>query len=339
MRNQLDGPWRLLAREMLFRLLCRHRQGSRPNILLHCMPRSGSTWILNTVAAHPGMRYVGRPFMTALRSRWRRSIPDLGQTAGAGTGHVFGNFIHFEGAAQTQFEAFARRIVMAQSHIYPTLRFRAPYFHRRTDRVIFQVHTISAMIEWFHETFHVNTAVMLRHPIPNALSIMREPWAAEGADFLAHPWFVDTHLTGAQVDLGRRVLAEGTELERQVLDWCLRMLLPLRALEGGRHDDWLLLTYEQMVLEPEKIVRIISQRLDLPDMEAMMRQVEQPSATITPGTARRMRDRDYLLSRWRDRIGAEEERHVMRIPAAFEIDAYTTGQTMPAERLLHQTDR
>ncbi|MDY7108276.1 MAG: sulfotransferase, partial [Planctomycetota bacterium] len=310
MRERLDGPWRLLAREMLFRILCRHRQGARPNILLHCMPRSGSTWVLNTVAAHPGLRYVGRPFMTALRSRWRGRIPDLGQTSGDETGHAFGHFIHFEGDELRRFEDFARRIVMARWHIYPTLRFRAPYFHRRTDRVIFQVHTICAMIEWFHERFPVNTAIILRHPIPNALSVMREPWAAEGADFLAHRWFVDTHLTGPQVDLGRRILAGGSELERQVLDWSLRMLVPIRAFERGGHEDWLLLTYEQMILEPEKTVRVISRTLDLPDVDAMMRQMKRPSATITPSTASRMNDSEYLLRRWRDRIGEDEERRV-----------------------------
>jgi hypothetical protein len=320
---------------MLFRILCRHRQGSRPNILLHCMPRSGSTWLLNIVAAHPGLRYVGRPFMTALRSRWRGRIPDLGQTAGDETGHVFGHFIHFEGEALRQFEELARRVVTGQLHIYPTLRIGAPYFHRRTDRVIFQVHTICPMIEWFHEKFPVSTAILLRHPIPNALSIMREPWAAEGADFLAHRWFVETHLTGPQVDLGRHVLREGSELERQVLDWSLRMLVPIRALESGLHEDWLLLTYEQMTLEPEKIVRVMSRSLDLPDVDAMLQQAKRPSATITPTTARRINDPEYLIRRWRDRIGREEEARVMRIPEAFGIDAYTDGHTMPADRILH----
>ena len=335
MRRGINNCWSLLAREILFRLACRHKQGDKNNILLYCMPRSGSTWILNTVAAHPGMRYVGRPFMTAHRSRWRAAIPDMAQTAKHDGHHDFWQYIHFDGEALERFEQFARRIVTARRHIYPTLHFRAPYFHRTTSRVIFQVHTIMPMIEWFDATFPVDTVILLRHPIPNALSIMARHWRDECDDFLNHEWFRDTHMTGPQIDLARRICAEGSVLERQVLDWCLRMLVPIRAYESGSHPNWLLLTYEQTVLEPEKIVQVISQRLDLPDLEAMMRQVKLPSKNVTKGTADKVADPEYLLARWRSKISQAEPRQVMEIPRAFALDAYSPDSTMPAKGLLH----
>ena len=335
MRRRINNVWSLATREFLFRLCCRHKQGGKPNILLHCMPRSGSTWILSTVAAHPGMRYIGRPFMTSLRSRWRGSIPDLTATHNDGPDHDMGHFIHFEGEALDQFERFAGKIVTAQWHLYPTLHFRAPYFHRKTDRMIFQVHTIFAMCEWFHEMFPINTALLLRHPIPNALSIMHLDWRDEGAAYLHQPWYVDKFLTGPQVDLGRKILAEGSLLERHVLDWCLRTLPPLRAIESDDHRDWLLLTYEQMTLEPEKMVRVMSRHWDLPDVDAMMRQVRLPSRTVTASTVAKISDPDYLLKRWRSKINEEEERRVMRIPAAMDIDIYETGSFMPAAKVLH----
>lgn len=334
MRRGINNAWSLLAREMAFRVLCRHRQEAKSNILLHCMPRSGSTWVLNTVAAHPGMRYVGRPFMTAHRSRWRKAIPDLAGTAAHHGAHDFWQYIHFEGEALEQFERFARRIVTAQWHIYPTLHWRAPYFHRKTDRVIFQVHTITTLIEWFDETFPVDTAILLRHPIPNALSIMAHGWRDECADFVNHQWFVDTWMTGPQVDRARQILAEGTELQRNVLDWCLRMLVPIRAWESGRHPQWLVLTYEQIVMEPEKMVHAISRQLDLPDTEAMMRQVKLPSRNVSADTADKIFDPDYLLGRWQSKLSAGEIEEAMKIVAAFDLDAYTPGSTMPADRLL-----
>ena len=115
MRRSIEGPFNLALRELLFRTTCRHRQGETPNILLYCTPRSGSTWILNTVAAHPGLRYVGRPFMTALRSRWRHAIPDPAPTTGTDATPCFGNFIHYEGDTLARFERFARKIVEAES--------------------------------------------------------------------------------------------------------------------------------------------------------------------------------------------------------------------------------
>jgi hypothetical protein len=335
MRRRINNAWSLTAREMAFRLLCRHRQGPKPNILLHCMPRSGSTWILNTVSAHPGMRYIGRPFMTALNSRWRGTIPDLADTYNDGPDHDMGHYIHFEGDTLRQFEAFARRIVTAQWHIYPTLHFRSPYFNRKTDRVILQVHTIFAMCEWFPETFPVQTALLLRHPIPNALSIIARNWRDEAAAYLHNPWFVETHLTGLQVDLGREVLRDGTPLERHVLDWSLRTLVPLRAIQSGKHDDWLLLTYEQTALESERMVRVMSQRWDLPDVDAMLRQVRLPSRTVSADTVEKVSDTDYLLRRWRSKIDEQEERRIMRIPQAMGIEVYVPGETMPAPWALH----
>lgn len=335
MRRKINNAWSLAAREFLFRLYCQHRQGQKPNILLHCMPRSGSTWILNTAAAHPGMRYIGRPFMTSLRSRWRGAIPDLTATKNDGPDHIAGHFIHFEGQDLEKFERFARRIVTAQWHIYPTLHPRASYFNRATDRVILQVHTLFAMCEWFHETFPVTTTLLLRHPIPNALSIMALNWRDEGATYLHNPWFVDTHLTGKQVDLGQKILAEGSLLERHVLDWCLRTLVPFKAIESGDHPDWLLLTYEQMTLEREEMVRLISDRWDLPDVEAMLQQARLPSRTVTRSTAAKVSDPTYLLERWRSKVGEQEEADVMGIVEAFGLGIYRAGSPFPDDRYAH----
>ena len=109
----------------------------------------------------------------------------------------------------------------------------------------------------------------------------------------------------------------------------------LRAIESDDHRDWLLLTYEQMTLEPEKMVRVMSRHWDLPDVDAMMRQVRLPSRTVTASTVAKVSDPDYLLKRWRSKINEEEERRVMRIPAAMDIDIYETGSFMPAAKVLH----
>ncbi|MCH7840011.1 MAG: hypothetical protein IID38_07225, partial [Planctomycetes bacterium] len=104
--------WKLTAYEFAFRLLCRHRQGDKPNILLFCTRRGGSTWVLNTLAAHHGVRYVGRPFMMCLYSRWRHEIPSLAEAAEYDGDYDFEIFVHYEKEAEHRFREFARRIVM-----------------------------------------------------------------------------------------------------------------------------------------------------------------------------------------------------------------------------------
>lgn len=327
--------WKLTAYEMAFRLLCRHRQGPRRNILLFCTRRGGSTWIMNSLAAHPAMRYVGRPFMVALYSRWRHELPDLAAAAQYDGDYVFECFVQFEGDAEARFRQFARRIVVGERHICPTLNFRAPYFHRVTDRVVFQMTNETALIEWFDEYFPADTFVLLRHPIPNALSIMTRKWRHECGDFLNHRRFVETHLTAEQVDLARRVVQDGSALAKHVLDWSLKMLVPVRAIESGRHSNWLVMTYEQAVLEPDRVVEIIARRLDFSDTNAMREQIQRPSRTIAADTTDRVDDPNYLITRWRRNIDHREEEQLMRIPAAFGIEVYTPGRDVAADQYLH----
>lgn len=337
MQREIEGPWKLLIREIAFRTVCTHRQGLKPNIFLYCMPRSGSTWLLNTIAAHPGCRFVGRPFMSLKKSRWRRRLPELADPAGRGGGRDCWNYIHFEGEALQRFERVARHVADGDWAIYPTIRWWAPYFHRRTDRVVFQIHSLMPMIEWCHEHLAIQTVILLRHPIPNALSNLQRGWRDEAEDFLTHDWFRRTQLDRAQRSYCDRVLAHGSPLDRHVLDWCLRWLIPMRALESGAHKDWLVLTYEQTVMEPERVVDLLSERLDLPDRDAMRSQLRRPSSTVTPDTAPRIGDASYLISRWRQKVSAQEVSRAMESARVLGLDAYREDDELPSEQLWHGT--
>lgn len=324
-----SGPWKMAAYEGAFRLFCRHRQGGRPNILLHCTRRTGSTWLMNTVCAHPGMRSEGRPFMTALFTRWRKQIPDLARAAEYSGDHRFVCMVHFEGDDERRFRKFAEGVVGGRHVIYPMLRFWEPYFQRVTDRVVYQMTTTTAMAEWFSDQFSCNNVVLVRHPITSSLSTMAAGWQVHCWDFLYHRWFVETQLTGKQFEFSRRIMSAGTPLEQHVLDWTLKMLIPLRALAAKRRPEWTVVTYEKIVLEPEAVLEELSRRLDLPDITAMRNQVKRPSRTVSKTSSEKVDDPDYILNRWRKRIDEAQERKLMGILEAFELDVYRVGENLP----------
>jgi len=328
-RPPLRTRLELAARELVFRVACRHRQGPRPNILLHCARRGGSTWLLNTLAAHPGMRYVGRPLLTIPLSRWWHRLPDLAAAAGVpDSDHPFRQVVHFEGDDERRFLALCREIFEGRLHVYPTLAFRAPYFHRVTDRIVFQMTSGPPLIEWFDRELDVMTAILFRHPIPCARSVLASSRTSrhDGQDFLLHEWFVDTHLTGAQVDLARGIIAGDDTLAQQVLDWTLKMLMPFRAAASCAHPAWAVVTYEQMVTEPIRVIEAISERLDLTDVETMREQMDRPSRTVSQTTADHVGDVNYLLGRWREDTPPERERELLAIPLAFDLDLYEPGR-------------
>jgi len=333
-RRRSPGLVHYTLREAAFHLLCRHRQGDQPNILLFCTRRGGSTWLLNTLAAHPGTRYVGRPFMTALWTRHRRRVPDLERAAGTKPPRPFRHIVRFEGEDERRFREFAGQVVRGELEVHPSLNFRGEYFHRVTNRIVFQMTSGGPLIEWFDECFPVQTLILLRHPISNALSVVDAGWDPECHEFLFNPWFLDTHLTGAQTDFARRIEREGSLLERHVLDWCFKVLVPLRAYESGRHPDWTLVTYEQMVTEPERIIRHIAARHGFRELEPMLAQIQRPSRTVARDTASHVGDRGFLVQRWRSKVDAYQESDLMRIPETFGIEAYARGANHAAPHLL-----
>lgn len=313
----------LTLREVLFRLLCSHKPGDKPNILLFCTRRSGSTWVLNTLSAHPGMRYVGKPFLQGLRSRHKAMIPDLNKAAGDTTGHNFEQFVGFSEQELTAFDAFARKLLLAEIEVYPTLNLRGEYFHRKTDRVVYQVTNAIALADRLSEQLPVQSALLLRHPISNALSIMKAGWADECNDFLMHEGFRDGVLTGEQIDLAKKVMDQGDALAKHVLDWCFKVMLPLRALERGRAKDWLVMTYEQTAQEPEQAVHRMADHFGLTDIQSMLSQVKRPSRTVTSSTVEKVADKDYLIGRWQKQVDPETRAELFKIVRAFEIDVYT----------------
>ena len=66
--------------------------------------------------------------------------------------------------------------------------------------------------------------------------------------------------------------------------------------------------------------------------------MNKPSRTVTETTAERVQDPEYLLNRWRKKIGPELEAELMSIPKAFDIDVYCVGASLPAHAYLVQAN-
>lgn len=326
---------KLALREFSFRLVCRHAQGDRPNILLYCNRRGGSTWMLNTMAAHPGCRYVGRPFLTLPMSRHRRRLPSLARQESRCDAGEITQITHIEEGEEEEFRRLANDIIAGRIEIYPTLNFRAPYFHRVTNRLVLQMTSGGPLIEWFDQNFDVMTGILLRHPISNALSILNRGWTPHAHEYLDAPRFVEAHLSGAQVDLARRILAGESELARHVLDWCLKLLVPIRAFESGRHPSWFAWSYEEAVRDPERMVRLLARRFAFTDVEAMVEQAMRPSRTVTRSTAEKLADESYVLARWREEVSGSEEKELLAIPSAFGLNVYRVGEDGPTSAYRH----
>ena len=327
--------WGLLAREILFKTFCRHRQGDKPNLLVFCTRRGGSTWLMNTIAAHPRCRYVNRPFLTATWSRHNKQIPDLAEFAGGYAEMKPEHFIAVAPKDEAQFRSFADDLIQGRIEAYPSLNFRAPYFHRVTDRMVFQMTNSTAMIDWFEAKIWADTAILYRHPISNALSIMRENWAPECQQFLKHQAYVSAYLDKDELGYAQAIATGGTLLEQHVLDWALKMKPLVAAPPPTQGRTRFELTYEECVIHPEDSIRQFAEAYGFEELEPMLEQVKRPSRTVTPDTASRVDDPQYVIGRWRQKVSDQEEQKLIDITHRLGVRIYNAGEDLAAPKYLH----
>lgn len=282
------------------------------------------------------MRYVGRPFMSLYESRWRRYLPGLDDAAGNAVAEQRRHIIGFEPPELEKFHLAANKVISAQWHIYPTLKTNAPYFQRRTNRVVFQMTSGHALINWFAAEFPVQILYLIRHPISNALSIMNAGWQPECFEFLSHQGFTNTYLTQQQLREANAIEQHGSLLQRHVLDWSLKNLVPLRALAHTSPPNWCTTSYEALTLHREQELTRIAGHLGLEHIELMMQQANRPSRTVSDATIREVNNTDYLINRWRERVSPDQEKDLLAILELFGLNTYNIGENLPTTNHYHQ---
>jgi hypothetical protein len=273
------------------------------------MPRGGSTWLMEVICSQPGFRYVSEPFSM----RNPRVSGHLGFTDWADL---------YQRSSQERVRAYLSDLASGR------VTFMNPAFTRRfyrpfTNRTVFKlIHGGEDQIAWMTGALDAEVIVLLRHPIAVTLSRQQLPRLSA---FVHSDYRL--HFDDAQLALARRILDGGTKLEQGVLSWCFQASVPLRT-EVPRVS---VLTYEQLVLEPETVVPWLAETIRATRPERMRRQIRVPSATVDQsfeGSRGAVEDanRSYLVEKWRKSVDAEEERRLMAILEAFGLDAYRAGE-------------
>ena len=131
------------------------------------------------------------------------------------------------------------------------------------------------------------------------------------------------------------IVSSGTHLERGVLSWCLQNSIPLREAS----DDWAVVTYEQLVVDPGPVIDELALKLELPapnrirdaltvpSVNVKIKSSEETQHLLYETTAERRPD---LVDKWRRKVDAEEAARAMQILDVFDMDVYTTD-VFPAD--------
>ncbi|MEM9173612.1 MAG: hypothetical protein AAGC67_00110 [Myxococcota bacterium] len=287
--------------------------------MIFTTPRSGSTWLMELVTSQPGFKHCNEPLN--LRH------PDVRRGIGLGDWPAL-----YSREADARVEAYFTDLASGRlKTLNPSPRDRTHRF--RTTRTVFKVlHGGEERIQRIADAVNGRVIVLLRHPIPVSLSreVLPRLETFLESDFAG---FFDE---GERV-YARRILSEGTTLDRGVLDWTLQNAVPLRA----REPDWLFVTYEQLVLDPRPILDRLVEHLALADPARLYNGLDVPSHTVKKSDAetsellhgnvdeeKRARE---LVGRWRRRVDAGEEARAMAVLERFGVDVYRAGRVLPTD--------
>lgn len=315
---------RWAAKHAIWKLAHRHVPSGRPDILIFTTGRSGGTWLTETLSAEPGLAFVGQPFSLGLADPFLRRRGVFPQEV------IENGGIPIRPRDEEFLRDFFEKIFRGELRVSQPWNPFDTSFHARTDRIVAKVHSVKAWIEWFGEQFP-NTRVVyhVRHPISLVLSGIRAGWNYGGRRYLADPWFLEHYLGDGRHRFAIDRIERGSPLERGLVAWSVQNFVPLSV--RARHPEWLITSYEELVVSPAEILSQMVERLELSDRTSIEKRVAQPSATVfDERTAAILRSQSeqseknrFLLGRWRNEISPDDLASCLRILESFEIDAYS----------------
>lgn len=309
----------------------RHRQGTNPPIFLFCTPRGGLTWLSEIIFAYPGMRCVSEPLN--LRSPWVKE--DLGVTSWSELWEK-----GFEQRLLPYFDSLVAGRNRRQD-LTPFRSIRKYGWRFRTERTLFKVNNGGTRcLDAILDRYGGPIILLFRHPIPTTLS--REVFP--GLEALPASHFF-TELPEEIRSLVDGVLAEGDHLKKGVLAWCFHNAPLVEKIGDPR---FLCLSYEEMVIDPNPVLKRVAAFCNLHDESRLIRNARLPSVTTRKSDPEKpkilgWKDEDKrvrrLLGRWRESVPPEKALEIQPILDMFGIDLYGSDSLVPQQPFILRSEQ
>ena len=305
-----------------------HRQGSKPNIYLFSTPRSGSTWLMELIASQPGFKFYDEPLNIRRDNVQKADCIKSWEDTMPGT------------AKEDLICRYLSKLETNKIRVMNPPPFRRN--HRLlTNRVILKIHEIEHMINLIKAHSRAKIIYLLRHPIATTVSRHVFPRLEY---YVNSNHFSSQYLTSEQLELGRDIFHSGSDFEKGILSWCYQNLIPLKFLD---QRDWIIITYEELLLNSYKACEMLFEKLDLEDLNIMKKRIGIPATNInisTRETIEIMKDssgknrKRKIVTKWKNKLTESQEQQAFDILSVFSIDAYLLGRFVANEKYLNFND-
>lgn len=306
-----------------------NKNEQRP-IFICTSARSGSTWLMQMIAAAEGLQYVDQPldirnFHTNkynLEPEWK--------------------FLYESKSREIKFKKYLQDLIDGKITLQFPHQFWLDGYDIKTNRRVFKILFGLNLISWFKQEFDPYIIYLIRHPVPTVLSRYKYDWPISYVANILQNEESKRIFPEKISRYGEKILKEGSNLEKYTLQWCVENYFPLKYYDD---KNWLKITYEELVLNTEDLVKLMIEELDLKgsDYDRMTQMVtKQAKSPMTHKKTEKFLketsiedDRSYLVKKWEDEISEKEENEIFNVIKKFDIDIYEKGKYLPSSKYLH----
>jgi hypothetical protein len=307
--------------------------------------RSGTTWVLDTLADANALRPIFEPlhpetselaqrfahaylsrdsdsselaeFFTAIANHGLRSVwtsyrirPDRLRV----TSRQFRSRAELQGIVRKWSELVGR-----------VWRFRSR--ERRKD-VLVKCIRANLMLDWIQANFEARIVLLMRHPCAVVESQLRlaEHW--DPYDLLAKYRNDGALMAGPLNAQNRALQAEFSRPQALAAVWCIENLVPVAQAAANNYQ---VIFYEELLAQPDREWQRLAHALALhhvPDMSVLQKPSQQAAATWQRGGAA---GEDYSsgYGKWRRGLTAQDLREIASTLEAFGVQFYSVGDDRP----------
>lgn len=317
------GEYLRIAGKKVVGYLCMVRPNQRP-IFIFSTRRSGSTLLLQMLHSQPGVDYIDEPL-----NLWRLH-PYLDRLPHPSHGY----FITLTPDDEEKLYDYMQDLLTGRIRFRQRGNLLDPGRTFLVQRFVVKNINATPLIDWFAEWFDAYIVYLLRHPGAVAESLVRRGWGSATAAYLEDRLICKRYLSSELVRYAQRVLEQGDTFQKCVIEWCLDNLRPQAV---WKERPRLTLSYEEVVLRPLKMSKLICDRLGMPNPMRMAQVIASPSRTATTYSRYDIVEKgpQHLVERWLGRIEKDNLKHMQEALDIFEVQVYKAHSPFPCPDLCH----
>lgn len=320
-----------IAKKILINLHSHKKE--KNDIIIFSLPRSGSTWLMEIINTQPNIRTIQEP----LSLEKKVSILKYLKVEQLRERYQF-NYNNNE--ANLIIEYFnSMSINKSQDFMYWADLFKKSHSFN-TNRTLFKTHKITNLLTYFDKNLKIDIIYLIRHPIANIVSRIRNNWQPYISIFLNNKNFIDK-INIEELNLIKQILREGSKFEKFIVSWFLEnydILNKIKKSQMNFDNNFMLLSYEQLYSEPNVVIGKLAEEFNLKRPDLMRKQIFQPSAGIKYSTNKSsdliIKGSNDALFSWQDYISDNEINNAYELLKKLNIDLYDSKNMLPNEKYL-----